>query len=396
MNKFQDIIAQITKLETQMECAASCSNSTVNDTGLNLGSMTMDISFDDSYKNVSGGVLSPAEDDAVTMACLSTCGIDESILNSTSTAEASTSRRLGAILKAMGSEKRKMQATQLSHVKAAPLNFAKMAALSKPTAVEVKAATSGQTLSSKALALKKFSDSWFGHDAAHARVVKAQMKAASKPIKAVAIIDTAVVSREKLVKATDDKVGTLHSFAYQATLSKSDTDARAWKPPPKPDFAKKQKARLNVKATAALQEPAGKLGDPFAQLAITPIATAQLHAAARALPARQQSLMEVNTHTVESRRKSGAANLHKWLGGRKESPQTAELIDWTVDLEHLSQPAGSFNTDTASSLNPPRDSVRHTTGRPGEVSKAQGVEPSTKGKKHGKGKEVPEQFSGFL
>ena len=45
-------------------------------------------------------------------------------MTSTSTAEASTSRRLGAILKAMGSEKRKMQATQLAHVKAAPLGLA--------------------------------------------------------------------------------------------------------------------------------------------------------------------------------------------------------------------------------------------------------------------------------
>ena len=370
MNQFQDIIQQITDLQTQMECAASCSNSSVNSTGLNLDSMTLDVTFDDSHKNVSGGILSPAEDDAVAMACLSTCGIDASILNSTMTAEASTRNKLSAILMAIGAEKSKMQAIQFANVGMSappPLQSASMAVFTKPTVVKVKAAESGETLSSKASALKKFSDSWFGHDAAHARVVRSEMKAANAPIKAVATIDTAVVSRSRLVKATDDKVGTLHSYAYQATLAKSDTDARAWAPPPKPDFATRTvvraqaKARLNVKATAALEESAGKLGDPFAQLAITPRANSYMKAGGRALPARQQLLMQINSHSVESRRHTGASNLRKWLGGRKVSqPTSVELIDWTVDLEHLSQPAGSFNTATG--LTPPRDSVRHTTG----------------------------------
>lgn len=297
-----------------------------------------------------------------------------------------------------------------------PQHLAKMKAvfskLHKPTAVVVKGSkASGKstkatkaTLSSKAKALAKFSDSWFGHDGEHAQAVQERIKSASTRVKIVKTIDTAVVPREQLVKATGDKVGVEHSFAYQALQAKSDQDARAWKPPPNPHFGNIKaatKAQLaNVDATAALQEPAALLGNPFTQLATDkPQATSQLKTSgAQETPARRQSLLMQDAFVEEGRR-IGAANVQRWLGGERKTAKT-QLIDWTVDLSHLAHSGSS--TTAQSLLLPPRDSVRHTTGRPGQVAVSQRL-PVKSGKKISQGSKKgntaqsqPPDFNGFL
>ena len=460
MSEFSDIIAQITELEAQMECAAACANSTVNGTSLNSGTGTLDVTFDDANKNVSGGVLSP--DDAASMACLEDCGIDMAILNSTYAVETSTTGRLNAILEAVGAEKTRMHALKLAYQQTAQApQLARMAALPAPRAAD----------KSRADKMKKFSDAWFGHDEAHAKALHGVMEAAGKRVNMVAAIDTAVVPREKLLKASGSKEGKEHSFTYQASLAKPDDAARAWKPPPPPHFAsthavdkaaeqmasaaaregssrkdgearawqppalpgattasardagsaeaqkaaadaqpdaqarawkpppkpqfsapvkdpaalsallmeaaalrRAARARLAAKATAALQQPAGTLGNPFAQLATAPAPAAlasqassaphaELHS--RPAPARRQSLLQMGAGALETRRREGAAKLESWLGGRKAGARVnvanakTELIDWTVDMSRLT---GAGSLTLARKLVPPRDSVRHTYG----------------------------------
>ena len=212
MKEFSAIIAQITLLETQMACAAACSNSSVTNTSVNAKMGTLDVTFDDSSKNVSGGVLSPDRNDIVSMTCLEGCGIDMAILNSTYTVEQSTRGKLGAILKAVDAEKKRMQTLKLLRTREIIDR-----ALSQNVDYQDKAKLT--QLASK--------------DGGLAAALQREIVLADKHVNKVA----SVVSTQELAQALGSKDAQVHSAAYQASLAKPDGEARAWKPPPNPQFA---------------------------------------------------------------------------------------------------------------------------------------------------------------
>jgi len=214
MKEFSAIIAQITLLETQMACAAACSNSSVTNTSVNAKMGTLDVTFDDSSKNVSGGVLSPDRDDIVSMACLEGCGIDMAILNSTYTVEQSTRGKLGAILRAVSAEKKRMQTLKMLHTREIIDR-----ALSQNLDYQDKAKLT--QLASKDGGL------------AAAAALQREIVLADKHVKK----EASVVSTQELAQALGSKDAQVHSAAYQASLAKPDGEARAWKPPPNPQFA---------------------------------------------------------------------------------------------------------------------------------------------------------------
>ena len=215
MKEFSAIIAQITLLETQMACAAACSNSSVTNTSVNSKMGTLDVTFDDSSKNVSGGVLSPDSDDIVSMACLEGCGIDMAILNSTYTVEESTRGKLAAILRAIGAEKKRMQTLKLLQTREIIDR-----ALSQNVDYQDKAK------------LTQLANKDGGLAAALQREIVLAGKQVGKHVKKVA----SVVSTQELAQALGSKDSHVHSAAYQASLAKPDGEARAWTPP-NPPFA---------------------------------------------------------------------------------------------------------------------------------------------------------------
>jgi len=414
MDEFSEIIKQITELQTQMECAAKCSNSTVNATTLNLDGNTLDVTFDDSHKNVSGGVLTPAEDDAAAMACLKDCGIDEQILNATATAETSTQNKLGAILRAVAAERAKMtSALQSAHAaKAATKMPALQAAHAAPAAASVPRvpAKAGLSPAEKTAELGKWANSFFGHTAAHAKQVQADVAAAKGHFAGGKWVDDghvhAVQLRDRAAKGAKGASSAAqvlrHSFEYQLSKAESDESARAYKPPPKPESA--PDARRDASASASGPREVAAVGGGGQGRAVAKgLGKMGLAAAGR----QRQVLLEVDTHMVPSSRQAGAVRAQRWLSGQKAGGK-AQLIDWSQDLPGLDKVGvGAGSSNIAAALIPPRDTIRHTAGRPGDVSRRNpvrvgkraqnegGAGPGSAGTGAGHNDKVP-VFDGFL
>jgi hypothetical protein len=347
MEEFSAIIKQITELQAQMECAARCSNSTVNETTLNLDGNTLDVTFDDSHKNVSGGVLAPAEDDEAAMACLEACGIDAQILNATQQAEISTRSRLHAILRAVASEKAKM--TEALRSARASKQRATLAAETRPMPASASAHAS-LSPKEKTAALVRAANSYFGHTMANARQVQVDAAAAHGHFFHGKWVDEgevhAVEPRDRASARARDASKSAqalrHAFEYRLTQSQSDEAARAWQPAAAPKHA--------TAAQVATQAAAQRVAAPIS-------VGAQEQASGQ-----QQSLLQVGARMVRSSRSAGAAKVQRWLEGRKDGGQ-AQLVDWSLDLpglDKLGTSAGSSNT--AADLLPLRDTIRHTVG----------------------------------
>jgi hypothetical protein len=372
MDEFSAIIKQITELQAQMECAARCSNSTVNSTTLNLDGNTLDVTFDDSHKNVTGGVLTPAQDDAAAMACLKDCGIDEEILNATYTAEDSTRNKLSAILRAVAAEKSKMAAAlQSAHAaraaKQTPALHAAPAPAPAPPAAASVSVNAKLSPKEKTAELGKWANSFFGHTAAHAKQLQADEAAAKGHFAGGKWVDDGHVHAVQLrdraaagAKGASSAAQVLrHTFEYQLAKSESDAAARAWKPPPKPDKAPGAQRGAGASASSTGPHEAAAVG-----------AGGQGRAVAKGLgkvemaatTAARQQLLQVGTHMVQSSRKAGAVRVQRWLSGHTAGGK-ATLVDWSLDLPGLDKVGvGAGSANIAAHLIPPRDTIRHTAG----------------------------------
>ena len=475
MKEFTAIIDQITVLESQMKCAAACANSTVNISGLDVDTGMMEVSFDDSHKNVSGGVLDPAADDPAAVACLGSCGIDEAILNNTFKVEETTKDKLHAVLNSMWAEQqavlsRRVDLEQQMRRQTTP-RLNQLARMS-PKAGTRAAASAGprrQSLSG-------------GNDDSAKILNKGDPLVADD----TAVVVNAPAHADHLIKAADaffhrthpqeaksDKDargGDIHlSTAADAFFrrghhadpeAQSDDEAHGWKPPPKlsvfvakaaaarkADEAKAAAAANADKAAADTDEAGGRpSGADAAARAWKPppklsvfvakaaaarkaneaaaVETAKAHAktgqasgrtsgadmAARAWkpppPVGDVGTVVAADDAAEGMpaaragapgsRRTAARMMQRWLGGRNTAQTTSllqdELIDWqmapvsdgTIALPGQQQPAGSWTTDNH--LSPPRDTVRYTTGRPGDISRHSSVGTSLPQKSAGHAK----------
>ena len=146
---------------------------------------------------------------------------------------------------------------------------------------------------------------------------------------------------------------------------------------------------------------------PASRLAPKPMAKAS----GASKPVAKQALAEARLRDMAAAAPDPVARrqellLDQWQGAARRT----QLIDWsapvdyTVDLTKVNKPAGSWST--ARDLTPLRDTVRHTAGRPGEISHTQRVQHQkavdAAAKHHGKNrKEAPQapkepRFNGFL